>query len=156
MLRNSLKVLHILGLVFFLGSIITFIIASELSNESDLVGLVFARELISTGTLIITIPGMWLVIVTGIGMAIISARLKQTWVRIKFVVSIIIALNAHAFIMNAVTEATLLANKSLLKGVIHIDYLQAYTEESIFGAINVLLILSLIIVAVFKPGKVVI
>ncbi|MDH5391798.1 MAG: DUF2269 family protein [Gammaproteobacteria bacterium] len=154
MLRNGLKVLHILGLVVFLGSIITFIIASELSNESDLAGLVFARELISTGTLIITIPSMWLVIVTGTGMAIISARLKQTWVRIKFVVSIIIAINAHAFVMSAVKEATLLAKTSLQKGIIHVDYLQAYTEESMFGAINVLLILSLIIIAVFKPGKI--
>ncbi len=61
-----LKLAHILGLVIFLGSILTFIVISALIENASLENIAFGRRIISTGTSVLTLPGLWLIAVSGL------------------------------------------------------------------------------------------
>jgi len=150
MTRNLLKVVHLLGLVTFLGSILVFILVSELNNHASLERLASAREIISSGVLIFTLPGMWLAVLSGIALAYRSGRLRNGVVRLKAVLSLLIVVNAHFIVVPNVNKATAIAQSSLQAGALDPQYAHTYLLESIFGGINVLLILALIILAVTR------
>ncbi|MBL0337614.1 MAG: hypothetical protein IPP67_00060 [Rhodospirillaceae bacterium] len=63
---KSLKLFHYLGLILFLGSIFLYILISGLTSHSSLENLVFSRQIIRTGTLFLTIPGLGLVVLSGL------------------------------------------------------------------------------------------
>jgi len=150
MTRNLLKVIHLLGLVTFLGSILVFILVSELNNHASLERLAAAREIISTGVLVFTLPGMWLAVLSGIALAYRSGRLRNGVVQLKAALSLLIVVNAHLMVVPNVTKATAVAQQSLQAGSLDPQYAHLYLMESVFGGVNVVLIFTLIILAVAK------
>ncbi|HVN49380.1 MAG TPA: hypothetical protein VMU30_11245 [Bacteroidota bacterium] len=65
MLRG-LKIVHFCGLVLSLGSIFTFIVISALLEGASLENIVFGRKIISTGTNVLTVPGILVLAITGV------------------------------------------------------------------------------------------
>ena len=51
-----LKLAHLLGLVLFLGSILSFIVLTTLADAGSISDLAFARRAISAGTTALTVP----------------------------------------------------------------------------------------------------
>lgn len=134
MLRG-LKLAHFGGLVIFLGSILTFIVISSLIEGASLENIAFGRKIISTGTNVLTLPGMWVLAITGV------------WMGYKRY-----GLNAYFFILPAVNSATEIAVQSLAQGQLLPEYKAAYMRETIFGAVNVLLTIAAAVVGVWKVG----
>jgi len=66
---------------------------------------------------------------------------------------VIILFNTFVLIMPAATDALHLAKVSLDEGKLLPEYQGAYMRESAVGAINVLVILTSIALAVIRPGK---
>lgn len=147
-----LKLFHFLGLVIFLGSILTFIIVSALIEGASLENIAFGRKIISTGTYALTLPGLWIIAVTGIWMGIKRYGLKQRFFQIKFIIAVLIIINAYFFVVPGVSYATELALRSLIQGHLFPEYRSAYLRESLFGAVNVLLAVIAAIVGVWKIG----
>jgi uncharacterized membrane protein len=151
MLRG-LKLAHFGGLVIFLGSILTFIVISTLIESASLENIVFGRKIISTGTNVLTLPGMWVLAITGVWMGYKRYGLKQRFFQIKLLLITLVIINAYFFIVPAATSATEMAVRSLAQGQLLPEYKAAYMQESIFGAVNVLLTLAAAVIGVWKIG----
>ncbi|MBZ0178270.1 MAG: hypothetical protein K8F36_03180 [Melioribacteraceae bacterium] len=151
-MRQILKLLHFIGLTIFLGSIITFVVISNLIEGASLENILFGRNVISAGTFLLTLPAMWLIAVTGIWMGYKKYGIKNRFFQLKFFLILLIVLNAHFFVTPAVTLATELAAQSYEQGNFLSSYYDAYMKESIFGAINVLLTITAAVIGVWRIG----
>lgn len=149
---RTMKLLHFIGLVLFLGSILAFILVSTLMEGADLEWIVFGRRIISAGTQALTLPGMWLMAVSGVLMAFRRYGFRARFVRVKALLMLLVVLNAHLFVMPAVGLATTLAQQSLATGHLLQGYHAAYLQESVCGAVNVLLTLLAAGVGVWRIG----
>jgi hypothetical protein len=58
--------IHLVGLVLFLGSIVTFAVASAVPAAGDLPSVAVARRVISNGTNYLTLPGLGLLLLSGL------------------------------------------------------------------------------------------
>jgi hypothetical protein len=148
-MRTSLRLLHLIGLVLFLGSILTFIVASSVPATGDVTSLVVARRVISAGTNVLTLPGLGLLIATGIGLMWRRLRLRDhRWLQVMALAAGLIALNGFLFVLPAVRRATALAEESLALGTVSAAYTRAYVAESSAGSVNVILGLAAMVAGV--------
>ncbi len=150
---KGLKLLHLLGMVLFLGSIITFVLISARTEGASLQELAFARRIISAGTATLTLPGLWLLATTGLLLGFLRYGPAHAVFQTKAFIALCVIANAHLLVMPAVEEATALARQSLLQGELLAAYNDAYLRESAFGAINVLLALTAAIIAIWRPSS---
>lgn len=149
-MQRLLKLMHFGGLVIFLGSILTFIVISNPLQDTSLQNIAFGRQIISTGTTQLTLPGMWLLAIIGIWMGYKRYGLKQRFFQLKFLLITIIIINAHFFVVPAVTLTTELSAQSVAQCQLHSEYSNAYMQESLFGAVNVLLTLTAVAFGVWR------
>ncbi len=149
---RGLKLVHFGGLVIFLGSILTFIVISALLEGASLENIAFGRKVISTGTNVLILPGIWVLAVTGIWMGYKRYGLKRRFFQIKLLLLTLVVINAYVFVVPAVTSATEIAVRSVAQGQLLPQYKDAYMQESIFGAVNVLLTMAAAVVGVWKIG----
>lgn len=147
-----LKLFHYLGLLLFLGSIFVYILISSLTSHSSLEGLVFARQIIYTGTLFLTIPGLGLVLLSGL---VMTGKYygfgKHRWLNIKQFLTLIILLNTIFFLLPIIKEGLQWAKLSQEVGFLLPEYQASYQQETILGGINVMLSITSIVVAIWKP-----
>lgn len=149
---RGLKLAHFGGLVIFLGSILTFIVISALIEGASLENIAFGRKIISAGTNVLTLPGMWVLAITGVWMGYKRYGLKQRFFQLKLLLITLVVINAHFFIVPAVDSATELSVRSLAQGQLLPAYKTAYMQESIFGALNVVLTIAAAIIGVWRVG----
>jgi hypothetical protein len=152
---QSLRLLHLLGLVLFLGSIFSHIVIGQAPQAlQDPAALIFARKAIGAATHVLTIPGLALSVVTGIGMfgfrrnALLGAR----WFKIHATIAALIVIITGAIMLPVVEKLLHLANL-VVSGAISIESFQnAALREHIFGAFNILLAFAAAYFGVFRPG----
>jgi hypothetical protein len=138
-MTRGLKLAHLIGLIMFLGSILAFVVISSSIAGANLEQIAFGRKIISAGTNVITLPGMWALAITGIWMGYKRYDLRQRFMQIKLLIVILVVINAYCFTVPAVASATEIALRSLSQGQLQPEYKAAYMQESVFGALNVLL-----------------
>ena len=139
-MRNTLKFVHLIGLVLFLGSILTFIVASSVPATGDLPSLVVARRVISAGTNALTLPGLGLLIASGIGLKWGRLRLRDhRWLQVMVAAAGLVVLNGLLFVLPAVHSASALVEESQSLGTLTEAYTRAYVLESSAGSLNVVL-----------------
>jgi len=152
---NTLRLLrlgHFAGLILFLGSIFSFILITNLAQNEPLSDLAFARRIISAGTTHLTLPGLWLLAVTGLGLGLLKYGAGSRFFRIKLLLTALIVINAHLFVAPAVNRASSIAMESLAAGHLGSAYSSAFKREEMFGVTNVLLALATAVVAVWRLG----
>ncbi len=147
---HLLKLAHILGLVMFLGSILTFIVISSQITHASLENFAFSRNLISAGTSILTVPGLWAVVSTGFVLGYRKYGIHNRFFQLKALLATLILLNAQFLVVPAVQTATRIASQSLHEGRLLPIYSSAFLREEIFGAFNILLTLTAAAVALLK------
>lgn len=153
-MTKTLKLAHFVGLVLVLGSIVTYIVISALIKGASLEALVFGRTVIRTGTLYVTMPGMWLITLTGIALAARKyAFFTLRWLDLKLVLAGAALVNAHLVIVPATGKLLELAQASLAAGALHADYASLYLfRESLPGAANVAAMLAAMALAIWRPA----
>ena len=151
-MKVFLKTAHILSLVLFLGSIFTYILISTMIENADVSDLAFGRSIISRGTAVLTLPALWVLVLSGVIMGI-NGEKGSLFFKIKLAAGILLLINAHVFVAAAVTSATSLALDAKLSGQLSPQYYTAYMKESAFGAVNVLLALSALVFTIRKKGR---
>lgn len=133
------KFIHLVGLTLFLGSVWIYI-AEGTSLESKLITQYVRRTLVELIQQV-TIPGLGIMIISGIGMVLIRRPLlKSAFFKIKLLISFLLLINSNHILSiakNAMTTSENLPHSLLLlKSLI--------SQEAICGAVNVTLILFLI------------
>ena len=154
-MHTLLKALHLLGAIMFFGSILGhvttgFIPAAKTDPQTALI----ARQAIDVATTYLTLPGLVLLLVTGTLM-IVKGRLRILrirWLAVHAVFGLLIAVNA-AFVLLPTGQDLLQAASQVAAGDLSMDQLHAIEgREAAFGAVNVLLCLAMVVIAVVKPG----
>lgn len=146
-MNKPTRYFHLIGMTLFLGSIFTFIVASSLGSAS-LPELHFARKLILCGTHFLTLPGLFLTLISG-ALGIKEMRCDTPRIlKLKAALGILIFLNTLFIIYPAVAQATELARLSNEAGQLLDGYKKAYFIESSAGAFNVLAALTLAAIGV--------
>ncbi len=148
-MRTTLRLVHLIGLVLFLGSILTFTVASSVPAAGDVASLVVTRRVISAGTNALTLPGLGLLVASGIGLTSRRLRLRDhRWLQVMTLAAALIILNGFLFVLPAVRRATALAEESLALGTVSAAYTRAYVAESSAGGVNVVLGLAAMVAGV--------
>lgn len=154
MLRKSLKMLHLVGIIMFLGSVFGHVATAVLGGTA--IGspeFLAARENISALTQALTLPGLGLTILSGLAMAVAGCvnPLRARWLFLHGALAAAVAALALMFVAPAgrrVLEGALTAHS----GPARLSEVEiALFSEQVFGALNIVLALAVIGVAVWKP-----
>ena len=148
---SSLKVLHLMGLVLFLGSIFGHIVAGILGGGPVSGGrFLAAREHIAAATQFLTLPGPGLLLLSGVGLWLMSWSVKNSrWLGVHMGLAVMVTLIAFVVVLPAGAEMMALASTDMVANMEKI--LAANRFEDIGGAVNVLLILIITGLGVAKP-----
>lgn len=151
---RALKVLHLLGLALFLGSVLAHVSVNAIPNiASDPTTLLIGRQAIEAATRFVTLPGLVLAIVSGVGLTLVGRHGfgRRRWLTLHQAIGLLILLNALLFLAPIGREAEAAA-RALVAGSGAIDAVLAIAgRERVFGPINVVLTLATIVLAVFRP-----
>ncbi len=146
-----LKVGHLVGLVMFLGSIFGHIVLSNLADpKADLAGFAVLMQAKYMNLLLLTAPGLVLMLLTGIPLMLRRGMTpnKFRWMGIKLALVTLIALNA-AFILTPLSrDMAIVARGAVATGSLPADFGEMRRREDAFGAANIAMILAVIGLAV--------
>ena len=148
---SSLKVLHLMGLVLFLGSIFGHIVAGILGGgpvSGD--RFLAAREHIAAATQFLTVPGLGLLLLSGVGLWLMGWSVKNSrWLGVHMGLAVLVTLIAFVVVLPAGAEMMALASTDMVANMEKI--VAANRFEDIGGAVNVLLVLIITGLGVAKP-----
>lgn len=149
------KVAHLLGVVMFFGSILGHITVGFVPGaKDDPQTALFVRQAIDGATTYLTMPGLVLLLVTGIFM-IVKGKLpafKTRWLALHAGFGLLIVLNA-VFMLYPTGQELLDTASQVAMGALPMEQLHAIGgREAAFGAANLLLCLTMVFIAVVKPG----
>ena len=147
---SSLKVLHLMGLVLFLGSIFGHIVAGILGGPVSGDRFLAAREHIAAATQFLTLPGLGLLLLSGVGLWLMGWSVKNSrWLGVHMGLAVMVTLIAFVVVLPAGADMMALASTDMVANVEKI--VAANRFEDIGGAVNVLLILIITGLGVAKP-----
>lgn len=142
-----------MGLIIFLGSILTFIVASLVTSGGGVGDLVIGRRIIGAGTTFLTLPGLGFLMVSGGALVVMNRDiLREPWARAMVIATVGIVGNGLLVVLPAVRSANALAEASMAAGRLVAAYRHAYATESIAGAVNVALALLAMAAGVWRFG----
>jgi len=151
---KHVKALHLLGAILFFGSILGHVTVGFIPGVTeDPQTALFARLAIDTATDILTLPGLLLLLATGAFMILWgqSHLFKRRWLTLHAALGLVIALNAFLVLMPTGAELLAAATQAAA-GLVPVETLAPLKgREAAFGAVNVLLCLLLLFLAVLKP-----
>ena len=144
------KLLHLIGLTLFLGSIFGHIVAGALAGAPGGPAFLAARAQIVEATRLLTLPGLALLLASGAAM-LAAARmspLRIGWLTAHVAGAVLVLVNTVVFICPAGKAALALAKA----GEYGEPLTRAILAEDGFGAANVALALALIVLGLYKPA----
>lgn len=147
---RSLKVLHLLALTLFLGSILSHVITAIVGGEIGGSGFLAGRLQIDAATRFLTLPGLGLAILSGVGLTWLSPT-KRNWIAAHATLATVIVILAF-FVIVPAGRTALDGAKALPQGLGNIEGIHtALKTEHVAGVVNILLTLTVIVLGVYKP-----
>ncbi|MEO5336692.1 MAG: DUF2269 family protein [Magnetospirillum sp. WYHS-4] len=150
MITKTLKVLHLLGLAMFLGSILGHIAQGFVpGSASDPAAMLIGRQAIEVATRGLTLPGLGLLALSGLALAI-RGRLhpaRQRWLALHALALPLIALSAFTVMLPTAAALLEAARAGDIGG-----FAALKGRESAFGALNLLLAVAAVVLGVVKPS----
>jgi hypothetical protein len=155
MIRKPVKALHLLGLALFLGSIPAHILLGRLASaEADLAHMALLLHAKHVSVLALTLPGLALIVVTGLGLVVTERSLVQArWLWAKLGLAAFVMLNGALILTPTSAEIAAVAAEAAATGVVPPTLAALQARESLFGALNLMMTLSIIALAVLRPGR---
>jgi hypothetical protein len=148
-MRPALKIVHLIGLALFLGSVFSHVVAAVLGGPPGSSDFLPARAEIVAATRALTLPGLGLAVLSGVGMALVSPGLRrQRWLWLHAGLAVLVALSSLALVAPAGRQALALASGDVgAPGLA-----AALLLERVGGSVNIVLAIALLAVGVIKPA----
>ncbi|MCW9034338.1 MAG: DUF2269 family protein [Rhodospirillales bacterium] len=149
-----LKGVHILALCIFVGSVPAHIVLGAVADPTgDYQSFAIFHQAKYLLTYTLTTAGVIAVILSGLLLAISNkGMLKQRWLQIKLALVALIALNGGLILTPLAEKMTALAVKAAQSGTLETTFADLAGRESIAGAANILLIITVVFIAIYKPA----
>ncbi len=149
-----LKVIHILGVAMFLGSIFGHIATGQVPGAANNPpAMLFARQAIELATRYVTLPGLVIAILSGASMVASGypGSFKQRWLVPHVAAAAAIAAITVA-VMVPVGHDLVAAAKAVVAGTMTPEgFAASAVREHLFGAVNILLAFAAIVLGIVKP-----
>jgi len=149
------KALHLLGLAMFVGSILGHVTIGFVPGAKDQAqAMLFGRQAIEVATWSLTVPGLALLVVTGLFMTLRGALGfgRRRWLTVHQTIGVLILLNASLILVPVGGDLLDVATKIMQGGASLEGFAALKLRESTFGAANLVLALVTIFVAVLRPA----
>lgn len=150
-----LKLLHLVGVAAFLGSVFGHIVSGlTVPWSDDALAVLTARGGILDITRAVTLPGLGVAVATGLGM-MASKRIdprRAPWLAVHAGLGLLIVANALLLVVPA---GRVMAEQAAKLGGMEFDavvYLDALKVEAIAGGVNLLMAVSAMALAIAKPA----
>ncbi|MET0985051.1 MAG: DUF2269 family protein [Steroidobacteraceae bacterium] len=150
----TLKLLHIFGVVLFLGNIITAVLWKSLADRSnDARVIAYAMDGIIAADRYFTVPGVGLILVTGISLVIASGYsfLGTTWVwqsLVLFAISAIVFMALLAPLQRRLRDVAVQGGRG---GFDRVTYQRLSRQWAVWGSLATLAPLAALGLMVLKP-----
>jgi hypothetical protein len=149
------KALHLVGLAMFLGSILGHISIGFLPGAHERAeAMLIGRQAIEIATWALTIPGLALLVATGLAMAMgggLGFR-RRRWLAVHQIIALLIVLNAALILVPGGSALLGVASEMAQGGGSSASFAALSARERMFGAANLVLVLITVFIAVLKPG----
>lgn len=151
-MKKTAKLLHLIGLVMFLGGILPSIVMNSVVGAStDAVLIDHQRLFVSAITWALTIPGMWVLIVAG-GLTALAGKyrlVEHRWLIAKLVLAALILLNGTFILAPLVSQVTSIAEQSAAQGQLLPTYMPLKAQEDLYGIANFLMLAVAFLLAIY-------
>lgn len=151
----TLKLLHVFGVVLFLGNIITAVMWKLIADRSnDARVMAYAMEGIITGDRYFTMPGVGLIAVTGISLVLTSGYsfVRTPWIwqsLVLFAISGIIAMAFLAPLQRRLRDLAVMGARGRFDGL---EYQRLSKQWAVWGTLATLAPLAALGLMVLKPS----
>ena len=148
------KALHLLGLAMFLGSILGHVSIGFVPGAKDQAqAMLFGRQAIEIATWSLTVPGLALLVATGLFMTFRGGLGfgRWRWLTVHQIIGTLILLNAAFFLVPVGGHLLDVAWKIIQGGGSTDAFASLSGRERMFGALNLVLAVVTVFVAVLKP-----
>lgn len=149
-----LKLLHILGVILFVGNIITAALWKTRADASgDLRAIAYAQRGVLAADYVFTLPGVALILLTGFWMAGVSGRniLQTGWLFTALILLIVTVLIWLFELFPGQRQLIRLADEAVRTGQLDPLFKGVTLRWTIFGILATLLPLVNVYLMVFKP-----
>lgn len=153
-MKEANSLLFMVGMIFSLGSIATFIVMNlTVGSSSDALLIHHQRLFASAISRALTIPGVCMLFAA----AILSTGSPEHqpfadgWGLAQLVLAALIFIVTIVFVRPLVTQVTQLARQGAAQGQSLESYIRRKRLEDRFGAVNFSLIVTALLLAVFRP-----
>ncbi len=103
---RALKIAHLLGLALFLGSVFSHVVAAALGGAPGSPEFLPARAEIAAATRALTLPGLGLAVLSGVGMALVAPGLRrQRWLWLHAALAGLVVASSVALVAPAGRQA---------------------------------------------------
>ena len=146
--------LFMVGIVLSLGSIATFIVRNlTVGSSRDAMLIHHQRLFAAASSRALTVPGVCMLLAADILSSGFSGRqsLHDGWGLTQLVLATLIFINTIFFIRPLIAKISLLTEQSAAQGRMLESYARHKKLEDRFGAANLLMIVILLLLAVFRP-----
>ena len=154
MIYKLLKAVHLVALTLFLGSVFGHIVQGMVpGGDAVPATILFVRQSIDVATRNLTMPGLALLLATGIAMSLLrkGGFGAHRWLTAHQVLGVIVVVIGMAVLVPTGREL-LGSAQGLVDGALSLaDHATLARRESIFGAVNVLLALLALTLVIAKP-----
>lgn len=154
-MTKLVKTVHLIAMAVFVGSIPGHIVLGALGDPAeDLAAFAAYHAAKHALTLALTVSGLALVIVSGLVLAGLQrGLLKRRWLQVKIVLVALITLNAAVFLVPLSGAMAALARDAVTQGTLAPAFAGLAAREAVSGAANLVMIVAVIALAVFRPGR---
>lgn len=148
------KTIHIIGVAMFLGSIFAHIAAGMAPEvTTNPAAMLFARQTIATATLYVTLPGLAIAVVSGLFMTHYGkfGLFRERWLTLHQLAALVMVANALVMLV-PIGRAAVEAAAAVAAGNTAEALAALMAKEHVFGAINIVLAVAAVLLAVGKPN----
>jgi len=149
-----LKLLHLLGVILFVGNILTAALWKTRADASgDLRAIAYAQRGVMFADYVFTLPGVALILITGFWMASVSGRniLQTGWLFTALILLIVTVLIWLFELFPGQRQLIRLADEAVRTGQLDPLFKGVTLRWTIFGILATLLPLVNVYLMVFKP-----
>jgi hypothetical protein len=150
-MARLLKLLHLIGLALFVGSILCHVVASVLGGApGGSAEFIAARRQILLASEVVTMPGLALAVASGLGMALLARR-RQPWMWVHGSLGLVVLALALVVVMptvSAILDGALAVAAGSGDGA---AVAARYQVESLVGGLNLVLSLAIMALGIWRP-----
>lgn len=154
-MRSTLRFLHFLGLALFIGSLPGHIVLGRVVPGGDIPaqGVLFARTVIKMMTLFVTMPGLGLAVLAGLGLWTLAPRPRAGWMKAHLLIGLLVLANGAVVLTPQVLSLAGQAQALVDDRFDALVWQRAKTAEDVAGTINLLAALASMAIACARPRR---